>query len=624
MKLIKYITIIVLSFWFSSCNDFLETDSPSRLAMELKTEGDIFLAIKGVYTEMTDDNAYGLRFPFYYSVNTDIENAWTDASYSNTRYGLFDYTTSSDNTELANPWTKMYTCINLANACIWGVEQGGLLENFSPDKASNIGQLYGEAKALRAMFYFDLVKNWGDVPFKLTPTQFDDDFYLPRTNRDTILTYLINELTEIEPTMYYADQMSEGIERMNRGAVQGLIARLALWRAGYSLRPDMNNPSAKGEMRRPDNQEEVMTYYSIANTYSKMLMESGRHSLGTDFKQVFVNECQYITPKSGDVLYELAYQKGSRSDVGNYIGVRIETNPTNWGNSQGNVRPAYPYFFSFDDQDTRRDITCCLYRYVYNPVNQRLEQNMNASIEKLTIGKWNRLWMNSPMGLNSSKGTGINFPIIRFSDVLLMFAESENELNGPTASAKEALKEVRRRAFPENAWSSKVDAYVNGLGSSEDFFNAIVNERAWEFGGESIRKYDLVRWNLLSSKLLQTKNDIIRIAASAKTNTPIDDLCPTGTAGSAAKVYPNKIYYKVMDDGNMDIVGAYTRTAKPNGYGEFNWCISFTNSSNVPTALISNGYRDEILNNPPVVHILPIHNSIILESKGILKNYYGQ
>ena len=114
--------------------------------------------------------------------------------------------------------------------------------------------------------------------------------------------------------------------------------------------------------------------------------------------------------------------------------------------------------------------------------------------------------MKTPQGPNVQYSSGINWPVIRYADVLLMLAETENELhNGPTDDARDALKEVRRRAFKTEDHARKVDAYVDALDDKDAFFEALVNERAWEFGGEGIRKYDLIRWNLLQKKIQEMK-----------------------------------------------------------------------------------------------------------------------
>ena len=81
------------------------------------------------------------------------------------------------------------------------------------------------------------MNHWGDVPFSITATKAGDEFYLPKTGRDSILSHLINDLIAIEPEMYWADQLDYGIERINREFVMGMIARLSLMRGGYWLYP---------------------------------------------------------------------------------------------------------------------------------------------------------------------------------------------------------------------------------------------------------------------------------------------------------------------------------------------------------------------------------------------------
>ena len=110
------------------------------------------------------------------------------------------------------------------------------------------------------MLYLDLVRAWGDVPFKLTPTMPDDNFYQEVTPRTEILETLIEDLIAVEPGMQYASEITQSVERMNRGAVQGLIARMALTLGGYMLVPDYNDPSSPGQITRVDN---YMDYYLL-------------------------------------------------------------------------------------------------------------------------------------------------------------------------------------------------------------------------------------------------------------------------------------------------------------------------------------------------------------------------
>lgn len=90
-------------------------------------------------------------------------------------------------------------------------------------------------------------------------------------------------------------------------------------------------------------------------------------------------------------------------------------------------------------------------------------------------GKYRRIWMDTPLGSTTSKSTGVNASYMRYADVLLMYAEAVNENNnGPTDAAKEALKKVRRRAFPEKIWNEKVENYVNSKSDKESFFKLLL------------------------------------------------------------------------------------------------------------------------------------------------------
>ena len=115
------------------------------------------------------------------------------------------------------------------------------------------------------------------------------------------------------------------------------------------------------------------------------------------------------------------------------------------------------------------------------------------------------------------KGTGINDPLLRYSDVLLLLAEADNAVNGgPTAEAKDMLRRVRTRAFANSANAAqKVDEYVNKLNTYEDFQDAIRKERAWELGGERVRKFDLIRWNYYGDAIVNTLEGMRDMAVNA-------------------------------------------------------------------------------------------------------------
>ncbi|HET8830075.1 MAG TPA: RagB/SusD family nutrient uptake outer membrane protein, partial [Pelobium sp.] len=219
--------------------------------------------------------------------------------------------------------------------------------------------------------------------------------------------------------------------------------------------------------------------------------------------------------------------------------------------------------------------------------------------------------------------------MMRYSDVLLMLAETENELNdGPTPVATEALKRVRRRAFAgvdDAIMTLKVDQYVDDLvGDYDGFFNAIVNERAWEFGGECIRKYDLERWNLYGEKIAQTRNDLIQMGEDANAGVGIfSDL-------------PDVLYYKQNPDKTVTFLNRYRKVAEPanlkdvpnkgdnpDGYLKANWMKGLYDtktSGPVSYTLVSwRGYPDNT-GQTAVRYILPVHGSTVTSSLGIVNN----
>jgi hypothetical protein len=169
------------------------------------------------------------------------------------------------------------------------------------------------------------------------------------------------------------------------------------------------------------------------------------------------------------------------------------------GNSALTILPTF--FYAFDSTDTRRDVTCA-------PYNINADFTLVArTFQTMVDGKFRRDWTNQIASL--AQYFGINWPMIRLSDVLLMYAEADNEINnGPTTAAKEAFERVRLRAYGGNA--SLIGATPSDYSG---FFNAIVKERMLELGGEGIRKYDLIRWNMLGSKMAAVKEELRKMVA---------------------------------------------------------------------------------------------------------------
>jgi starch-binding outer membrane protein, SusD/RagB family len=597
MKRILFFGIAFSSLVLGACKKSLDTTSESDFTSEyvFGDESNAKKGVLGVYA-MFNQDAFTSRISNVFMGNTDVEVGGVGASADNTRRDIWSFEVTEGFADLGTVWNNAYNAINRANECIEGINKSPIKDN------PEMKQLLGEAVTLRAYWYYLLVNNWGDVPYKTAPTRAGDNFFQPRTGRDTILTNCINDLIAIEPDMMWAEQLDFGIERINREFVIGMIARMSLMRGGYWLYGDM-------QMRRKD---DYLKYYEIANTYCKKLVELKPHTLTADFGQIFRNQCEFKTPKNEDVLFEVGFQPGA-GDVAWCNGVRVDAGTHNYGSGSNYLSFPITYFHSFDTLDERLSVTCSIVYY-----DKDLKQ-VATGTGAIAPGKWNRLWLKNAPGAASAKGTGINWPLMRYADVLLMLAESENELNGPTGTAMDALKQVRRRAFPESAWGEKVDGYVAAKAASkETFFNAIVDERAWEFGGECLRKYDLARWNLFGKKISETRKTLTEWGQWAKnTSTPSADDLPTN------------LYYVKNSDGTITWLNKYTAgystSGLPNGttINILSWLNSMYNST---TGGASDyilrqwrGYKDET-GVTPVRYILPVHSSVVSGSQNSVYN----
>lgn len=597
MKTYIYSILLIVAVLGTSCDNFLDTKSRSSFTEETTFSNLDFAtkAVLGIYSTLTSTYLYEAPVNLYYSCDNDIEH--TTGVDDAAQRALCRYKANDGNTYIYNPWRMLYQTIERSNLCIDNIPKSSI---WTGEFSKEAHRLYGEAVTLRAQCYFELIKNWGDVPFSVKSVEDGDNFQLPKTNRDSIYEYLINELGEVAEYVPWQKETGTA-ERVNKAFVKGLRARMALSYAGYSLR----NGTLKTERGRY-----WEDYYKIARQECLEVMQSGQHQMNPDFKGIFKLMCEYKQDVVyGESLFEIGFGRLQSGRIGNVIGMRFRTgSPVDpkYGRANGDFLTNPYYFYSFDTLDVRRNVTCELYNYNLSTASGL--QSM-IDIDSWSICKWRKSWIVPSMGgeYKEAQYTGVNWPLMRYTDIVLMFAEAENELNGPTEDAKNALKSVRKRAFSTNAWTEKVDTYVeNAASDKETFFNAIVNERAWEFGGEMIRKQDLVRWNLLGNKINKMKDECTKIL-----NNDV-----------AWQNIPNYIFWKRSADGeSIDILNVNHRETATavTGYTRTSWLSGASQSTKDRLTLflsrIASGY-DATKNN----HLYPISASVITESNGVLNN----
>lgn len=538
-----------MAFSFSSCKKYLELEPVSSFGPDyvFGSTGNAESAVLGVYACLGGDQGYGIRLSLYYPYDNDEMMGQGGTPFpDNERRDIAHFNTQPSNTQLAGPFNQLFRGIERANICLYNIPTMDLYNNGSESDKQKLRQLYGEALALRAQYYFEVIRNWGDVPLQLQPSSTEADLFKTQTDRDTIYNIILKDLAEAATLVPWRSQAGVSNERLTQGAIRALRARIALFRGGYSLR---SAGSTYGRvMARPSDYKQ---FYQIAkDECTEIMAKTSEHRLNPSYKFIFKDALGTRTPDpSNEILWEVGMSGGSSnfgdSKLGYYNGPRYN----NTGNSALTILPSY--FYSFDSTDTRRDVMCAPYN---------ISQNMNlaaTALQGMFDGKFRRDW--NSVTTSQAQYFGVNWPVIRYSDVLLMFAEADNELGtGPSGAAITAFEDVRKRAFGAASIGTTPTDYAG-------FFDALMKERSLELGGEGIRKYDLIRWNKLNERITAVKAQLL--AMSTRT-APYDQL-------------PQTMYY-LPNQPTLSWYGSFykpTPATAPTGYTAVAWVGSAINTT---------------------------------------------
>ena len=577
MKLNKIFISGLAMLALTSCNDYLEVDPATNVAstdLVFGSEGETRTALYGVYAKVCSDNLFGGKLYNDFQLNSDVDfYANSNEAAAGNQPRRFDVRSDASNVETL--WNNLYSAVETANEFIFNLQKSSLYKEETEDAASeaadgtittiqvpkvtNLTHMMGEAKVMRAMFYHELLSYWGDIPFTLKSTYETDNLNPAITPRQEVSDALIADLQHAAEYMY-SDQEGKvaAPERITKEAAYAMIARLALQAGGYSLNHDVNDFTGY-KMTRPSN---YLDYYKIARDYTKMIIIAGGHSLNKSFRDVFVDECNFVVNTGDDPIFEIPFAKETNGNWGyaqgptSGVDTSVETDYSNsaWGATSGGVRTTAFYGYSFDAQDLRRDYICGLWYYSNQGLPTiRLDYAMHNN-------KWSKLWNTNGLGKTTTGATGINFAYIRYADVLLMFAEAENEISGPTADAQEALKQVRRRAFASDDRAEKVDAYVAAASTKADFLKLVLDERKWEFAGENMRWKDLVRNNMYAEKVFFTFLDYYAMTEAMAGTSSYIDMVEEYDKVPYSEVFVQSLYsilVKNYEDANFPNRGVY-------------------------------------------------------------------
>jgi hypothetical protein len=406
-----------------------------------KTPEDAAAAVTGVYSILEDIYTHeAVVTPNMVSADDAVPFLQGNAD----RRAIWSYNFVSTNSFINNPWALSYQGIQRANVVISRMPGISLDENLKK-------RYIAEAKFIRAIMYFNLVRFYGGVPIVTNETTSLENVEVPRSTKDEVYALIETDLKEAEAVLPVKHTGTD-IGRATQGAARGLLAKVYLTQAG-------------NEVSSPN--------WAKAAAKAKEVMDMGIYDLWENYADVFD-----IRNKVGkESLFEVLYL----TDVnGNWHTTywAPRGDPRVPSNGFGTVRPTKNLYDLYAANDKRKPVTF-LTSYV-NPTNGA---TVNLSIDDpnpaVAISFWKLADLTSKVG----GGGGKSFPYLRFPDILLVYAEALNEVNGPVMEAYAALNRVRARAGL---------APLSGLTKAQ-FKDAVLTERRLEFVLEGNRWFDLVR-----------------------------------------------------------------------------------------------------------------------------------
>lgn len=518
-RLRYYIASLVSVALVASCSleetTYTEIEKDKYMTSSAEAEN----VLLGVYRNLVEEGMYRYNLSLLFTIPSDIarcEGTTTD------NYRIVPsnaYTAVQSDVEIT--WAALYNAVYDANDFI--KELSLKVDSFEEDDKAEAAVYMAEARALRALFYFELVRWFGHITLMTDP---DESYKHPSefTQTDPVEVYEFIEkdlLYAIDVLPYASDDniRSSNSFRFSKGAALGLLTKVYATWAGYPVHDESK--------------------WEAAAKTAKILVESGKHHLNEGssdipgFEQLWYNTCNGIW-EPGESLIEVSFYAPSVTGtaandpvgrIGKWngvaaTGIRGVRNAGNW-----KVIPPFLAGWKDHDKDLRFRLSFADWRYTSEgkdpagrndlPFEDALlpdaADNLKSSFNNnITPAKWDtEKYVEDANYLIDQNMSNINWYILRYADVLLLYAEALNEWHkAPTSEAYEAVNMVRRRGFglPVNTASSTADL-PTGL-SYEDFQQAVRDERSYELAFEGHRRQDLIRWGIYYETVRATAQDM--------------------------------------------------------------------------------------------------------------------
>ena len=477
-KLISKIYHIALAsifvFGLSSCSDFLTEKAPSNLTPEsfYTIPDHAEAAIAATYSELRFiGNGAGI-----FSANWQLLEALTGTSTTETAQNsdlnnLYGLVHDGYTVHLVQYWSGLYKVIAQANQVIEKVP------GITPMDAKQKSKILGEARFLRASAYFTAVRLWGDIPLITKPqTASSEDFLPSRAPVESVYKLIVDDLIAAEAAgLDWMDTRG----RVGTAAVKAQLAEVYLTMAGGSLKKGASHYKLAA-----DKAFEVISYAksnpSVIGLFPTY-MDVHKESLKNRLEHLYM--IQYNTTVAGNPM-------------GNFFPNFKPVTYSGPGGTGSSV-PTPSFYKSYEEGDLRTKNQEGYFYTSYYTNGNGAPFELNAPY----VFKHFNTTANGFSGVAGTRNDNLNVPQIRYAQVLLTYAEAQNEVGGPTADSYAAFKSIRDRA--------KLTTPDLGTYSQASFRNAVWKERWHELCYEQITWFDMVRLRKAFNETTRTFEDFV-------------------------------------------------------------------------------------------------------------------
>ncbi len=482
-------------FIYSCQDDFLDEDLDKIIISNnyYTTVEEAQSAVIGLYSQLAKDGLYGLYLSMCSDLGTDIAYFTQN---TNTIFSYANYLTTSSVGNLIATWSQAYRTIYASNLLIERLPENAI---FSQDLQDGF---IAEARFIRALAYFVLVRIYGDVPLVEKPQTLSDNLFVPRTSQSEVYQFIIDDLNFAKEHLKWLSEIPQSGGRASKNAVLGVLTRVYITMAGHPVQDTSK--------------------WELAASTAKELIDINYHDLLPNYGQIFINLRDDIYDFR-ESIWEIAYTEGELGHrIGSFNGISSARGPngepgSDVGGGSAFVKSTVNLRKLYGEDGMGYDPSITDFRYFWNCIPYKLDGTGNPMLNSNgTLRVSNEFVLVSyrkemSFGAYTANETGVNALALRYADILLMYAEAENELRGMQRDplANEFLKQIRQRAFRSfsdmGVMTQLDDVEIEGINynfdysslSQADFRNFVRDERARELPGEGVRRWDLLRWNLL-------------------------------------------------------------------------------------------------------------------------------